>query len=461
MVGQTATAGLPAAGVGAGIGAAAGALGAGSVVGGALSGAGAGAAQNLLTSGEAPDESLTRRALLGAGLGAATGGVGGYLSDAFGAGKTVASQAVIDAGNTARSAGIDVLPENLPLAGTAAGARGAQATPAQIGQVNRAFGNLVGGNVSDFSAATLGGQNGLTNTIGRQISSAVNQGQVQMTPQLETQLQTILQNANAPGIDPLVTAKIEHEVDKVLTMAPNIGDTVTGSQFDHLIGDGSKLSNYTGDANKDLAGLAQQLDGTLDSAFQASSPPGVYRQYVDAKTRFRLLKAIEDNVEADPAGNIKPGTIMADINRRFPNMPNQTAATGGTVGQAADLARSVTTLFGSGSFNPGVAGGAGRGAFLGAGLGTALAPYAMDLIKNPSDIAALSSYLTTHPVALAAGAGGIGLEGLAYLGRLYQQSRPFANALLQRGPRVGPNWLTPYLGATAATLPSASQSGSQ
>ena len=49
---------------------------------------------------------------------------------------------------------------------------------------------------------------------------------------------------------------------------------------------------------------------------------------------------------------------MADINRRFPNMPSQTGP--GTVGQASDLARAVKTLFGSGQGAPG-AGAAGGG----------------------------------------------------------------------------------------------------
>ena len=413
-----------------------------------------GAGQNALTSAGSPDQPLWGQMATGAAFGAGGGWLGGRIGRMFGSDATLASQGVQDAGNTAKAAGIDVLPGNLPQAGAAAAQKGAAASPGQIQQVNKAFGNLVGGNVDDFSAKSL---RPLKNQVGGEVSAAVNQGQIQMTPQLETELQTVLQNAHAPGVDPLVTAKIEHEVDKVLSIAPKVGDTMTGAQYDRLVGANSKLSGYMGDKqSKDLVDLAHQLDTTLDSAFKASSPAGVYDRVVDAKTRYRLLSAIEDNVEADASGNIKPGTIMADINRRFPNMPTQTGQ--GTVGQASDLARAVTTLFGGGQGAPGAAAATGgflrQHPFLGGALGAGGVGSAYQLATNPAAVGNALTWGATHlPVILPAGAAYLADRGLGRAGRAYQQSGRFANALLQRGTQPAYNPLVPALGAAAAAAP--------
>jgi hypothetical protein len=371
----------------------------------------------------------------------------------FGGDTTLATKAAQDAGNTAKAAGIDVRLPNLPTAGPGATAGGAAADPVVTKQINRAFGNLVGGSVDDFSAANL---RPLTNQVGSEISTAVNQGQIQMTPALESELQTVLQNAHAPGIDPLVRAKIEAEVDKVLSIAPNVGDTVAGSQFDRLVGAGSKLSKYTGDTNEDLRDLARQLDTTLDRGFQASSKPGVYDQYVDAKTRYRMLKAIEDNVEADPAGNIKPGSIMADINRRFPDMPTQTGP--GTVGQASDLARAVKMLFGGSQGAPGAAAAGGgwlsQHPLLAGALGAGGLGGAYQAATNPAALGNLATWGASHIPVVGLGAAALGARDvLSRAGAAYQQSGRFANALLQRGTERAASPLAAYSGAAAAALP--------
>jgi hypothetical protein len=231
---------------------------------------------------------------------------------------------------------------------------------------------------------------------------------------------------------------------------------LTGTQFDRLVGSGSKLSNYVGDNNKDLADLARQLDTTLDRGFQASSRPGVYDQYVDAKTRFRLLKAIEDNVEADPSGNIKPGTIMADINRRFPNMPSQTGP--GTVGQASDLARAVTTLFGGGQGAPGAAAASGgwlsQHPLLAGALGAGGVGGIYQAATNPAALGNLATWGASHIPVVGLGAAALGVRDvLSRAGAAYQRSPAFANALLQRGTQRAANPLAAYAGAAAAAAP--------
>lgn len=417
-------------------------------------GAVTGAVQNALAGN--PDESLTRRAITGGVIGGGAGFLGDRIGRMFGSDVSLATKGVQDAGDTLKAAGIDVLRDNLPQAGTAAGQvatpKGVAATPGQIQQVNKAFGNIVGGDVNDFSAANLGP---LTNKVGSQISTAVNQGQVQMTPALARNLQTVLQNAHAPGTDPLVTNKITAEIAKVLNAAPNVGDSIAGSQFDSMVGAGSRLSKYTGDANKDLSDLARQLDTTLDSGFKASSPPGVYDQYVDAKTRYRMLKAVEDNVEGDAAGNIKPGTIMADINRRFPDMPTQTGP--GTVGQASDLARAVTMAFGGSQGAPGAA--AARSGWLSqhpllagaVGFGGAGGLY--QAATNPAVIGQASNWLASHIPVVGLGAAAFGARDLlSRAGAAYQRSPAFVNALLRRGTQQQTvNPLSAYMGAAATT----------
>lgn len=423
-----------------------------------------GAGQNALTSAGSPDQPIGYQMLTGAGMGAAGGWLGGKIGGMFGSDATLASKAVQDAGNTAKNAGIDLLPSNLPQAGATAAQKGAAASPSQMQQINKAFGNIVGGgttdaagnaigNVTDFSASNL---RPLTNQVGSDVRAALNGGQIQMTPQLENDLQTVLQSAHAPGIDPLVTAKIEHEVDKVLTMAPNQGDTITGAQYDRLVGSGSKLSNYVGDTNKDLDGLARQLDTALDRGFQASSSPGIYDRVVDTKTRFRLLKAIEDNVEGDASGNIKPNTIMTDINRRFPDMPLQTGP--GTVGQASDLARAVTTLFGGGQGPPGAAAATGgwlsQHPLLAGAVGAGGLGGVYQVATNPAALGAAATWGASHiPVVAPFGAAFLAQQALRRAGAAYQRSPAFANALLQRGTQQAANPLAAYSGAAAAALP--------
>jgi hypothetical protein len=384
-------------------------VGLGTGFGGAIgTGAATGAAQNLLTGN--PDETWYRRAGIGAGLGAVLGAGTGALERYFGSGATI-TPAVQDAGNTAKGAGIDVLPENLPRAGGPGMATGAVANTDQTGQINKAFGKILGADVNDFSASTLGGPNGLTSQIGNQISTAANKGQIVATPKFASDIGDVLTAARDPTslLDDTSKRAIQGQVQKISDALTAGNGTLTGQQFDTLTGAGSKLHDWIASSNQPLATVAKQLDGALRDGFQASSPPGVYTDWIDARTRFRLLKAIEDNVEHDPAGNIRPGSIMADVNRRFSDMPSQTGP--GTVGQASDLARSVKTLFGGGGIPAG------------------------GVPKIPSP---LPDWVT---------------NALAYASRQYQASPGFAQSLLTRGQQPAANYLNPWVvpPAVAAT----------
>jgi hypothetical protein len=423
---------------------------------GALASAGRGAimgaGQNALTSAGSPDQPLWQQLGMGAGFGAGGGLVGGRIARAFGSDTTLASKAVQDAGKAVQDAGVDVLPENL--------LKGASATPGQIQQVNKAFGNKVlgGSDVSDFSASTLGGPNGLTAQVGNQISTAANQGQIVATPKFASDLASVVQAARDP-------ANLLDDTSRraILAQTKQIGDalaagngTITGQQFDNLTGAGSRLVDWMANDNKDFAKVAQQLNGTLRDGFQASSPPGVYGDWVDARTRFRLLKAIEDNVEHDPAGNIRPGSIMADVNRRFSDMPSQTGP--GTVGEASDLARSVKTLFGGSGGPPGAAATGGgwisQHPALAAALGAGGAGGVYQAITNPATVGNVLSWGAAHLPAAGVGTAALGADYLLRkAGTAYQQSQRFANALIQRGTQSGSNALAAYMGAGAAAMP--------
>jgi hypothetical protein len=421
------------------------------LVRGALMGAG----QNALTSAGSPDQPLWQQLGMGAGFGAGGGLIGGRIARMFGSDTALASKGVQDAGKAATGAGIDVLPENLA---TTAGAGGAAANPAQAQQINKAFGKILGADVNDFSASTLGGPNGLTAQTGNQISTAANKGQIVATPKFATDIGDVLTAARDPTslLDDTSRRAIQGQVQKI-SDALNAGNgTLTGQQFDTLTGAGSKLHDWVASSNQPLATVAKQLDGALRDGFQASSPAGVYGDWVDARTRFRLLKAIEDNVEHDPGGNIRPGSIMADINRRFSDMPSQTGP--GTVGQASDLARSVKTLFGGSGGPPGAAATGGgwlsQHPALAAALGAGGAGGVYQAITNPATVGNVLSWGAAHLPAAGVGAAALGADRLLqWAGRNYQRSAPFANALIQRGTQGALNPLAAYMGAGAAALP--------
>jgi len=416
-------------------------------IGGAIAGAG----QNLLVG--PPSQPWWERGGLGAATGGVLGGVGNRIAQWFGQGAQLASQDVQNAAQLVAQPryGITLQRPNLPMAGGPAGEMGAQASVPQAAQINRAVGNVLGENINSFDGTTL---NNLANKIGGEISAAANKGTVNLVPggPLETALQGINQDAIALArTDPLGARNIQAEVNKVLGAftAPKAPGVMPGTTFDSLVGHGSKLQSLIRKGNDDVSGLAQRIDAALRTGFQDSSPAGVYNDWVDARTRYKLLNAIEDSVQtaAGGANNINPGGLYNTLiqQRYFPDIPRLTEATGGRVGQMGDLAQALRTLFGGGAAPPPAAPSFWRQALPYFGVGTGL-EAAGHVLTNPGAIGAASDWLANTPGALMAGGMGLGALGLRSLGQGYQRSQPYINQLIQ-GATSAPNRLAPWIGA--------------
>jgi hypothetical protein len=409
-----AEAAAPAIGIGTGLG------------GSVLTGAATGAAQNALTGN--PDESLARRAGTGAALGGVLGGVANRVGGWFGAGRSIESD-VAAAAKTAQQEGVtDIGASNLP--GGNVKAMGATPTYAQSGQIDNAVSKILGENVPDFKSANL---NAVKNSIGGDVSAAAKSGQINAQPggafdQALTQVQQFA-NANGAGssITPLVNqirARIKNGV-------------ISGQDFDNLVGAGSPLHDLAGDDNPFVKQAAQALDKVMDSGFQASSPPGAYDAWVDARTRYRMLAGVEKAIL--PNGHINPTALFNSVLNRFTDMKGVPVTNDPLVGRMGQFAGSIRTLFGGGAAQQQAAPSLWRTLGIG-GAGGAAAQVIPELMSgnalNPEN------FLT--PTALAAGgAAGLTMAG-RYLGQLYQQSPRFVNALINAGGAPITNQLQQY-----------------
>lgn len=387
----------------------------------AVAGGIGGAEQNLLTAGEDPNESLIKRGGLGLFTGGLLGTAGGAISRAFGSG-TALSPAAQSAGQTLADAKVPVTEANLPRA-TATVQTGAAATPAQTAALNTALSKTFGANTADFGADNM---NALQNTMGPKINAAAAKGEIDPTVPGSTFLSDLANVENAARdpsnimTDPERNGLLAHigQIRQVLFDPKNNG-VIPGAQFDSLTGAGSKVAKWA-DRTDDLGDVAQQLDDALRNGFKASSPPGVYDDWVNARTDYRLLQAVKKNV--DPNGNVNPTTLFNDINQRFDIKSLPTSA-GTSVAQARDLATAAKTAFGGGQGGP------------------AGAPSLWQRVASPEGLAAAggaAAYLLHHPIPAAAAATYLGARGLGALGQAYQRTPEFANRLIQTGSGVGP-----------------------
>ena len=420
----------------------------------ALRGAGQGAMVNALTSAEAPNESMWVRLPSSAATGALLGGIAGKVGGWFGRDVSLASPDVQNAAAIARRAGIDVGVPNMPLAGEATKVGGAPALGEQTPQINRALGNLVGESFPKYDA---GIQAGIDTRLGSAISNAANRGSVNLIPgsPLERELTGVANDiANLNRVDPLNGGRLQTELNKVLgafTDPANPG-VMPGRIFDSLVGSGSRLRTLTDSVNDNVRTVAQRLDSALDAAFGASSP-GVYRDWVNARTNYRLWKGIQRNL--DPQGNIQPGTLWTDLQRQFPDLKSR--APGSTVGDAGQLASSIDQLFtGAGrAWPPPQSLWATHSPVL-AGVAPYLAGEGpINLLQHVPSLQEASQYATAHmPTLVASALLGGGADLLKWLGRRYQASNAFANALIARGTQAAPNWFSgPVAGAGTVAAP--------
>jgi len=413
---------------------AAGAAGVGTGLGGSiLTGAATGAAQNALAGN--PDEPWYQRAGVGAALGGALGGVANKVGNWFGAGRSIEPE-VADAAKTAQREGVtDIAASNLP--GGNVKAMGAPPTYAQSGQIDSAVGKILGKDVSDWKAPNL---SAAKTDLGQAVTKAAQSGQINAAPggafdQALTQVQRLAQSNGAGSqIDPLI--------NQIRSRIKN--GVISGQDFDNLVGAGSALHDLVGSDQPFVKQAAQLLDKVMDTGFQASSPAGAFDNWVDARTRYRLLMGVEKAVL--PNGHINPTTLFSSVLNRFTDLKGVPVSSNSVVGRLGDFASSIRTLFGGGSApaqpsssfwrDVGLVGAAG-------GAPGVIQGITSGEILNPAN------YLS--PAALILGGTAAAARAGQWAGQAYQQSRPFVNALINAGgaPIANPLRYAPAIGTQA------------
>ena len=422
-------------------------------------GAPQGALTSTFTSAEAPDEPMVNRLASGTATGALLGGIAGRAGRWFGGDVTLASPDVQNAAAIARNAGIDVRVPNMPLAGEATKVGGAPALGEQTPQINQALGNLVGESFPKYDATTLAGIN---TRLGSAISNAANRGSVNLIPgsPLESELNGVANEIASLGrSDALGASRLQTVLRSVLgafTDPANPG-VMPGRTFDSLVGAGSRLRGLIDTGSDDVRSIAQRLDNALDAAFGASSP-GVYGDWVNARTNYRLWKGVERNLDAQ--GNVQPGTLWRDIERQFPDLKSRPP--GSTVGDAGQLASSIDQLFtGAGRAWPPPQGLWATHSPLLVGIAPGVGNAGINLLTHMPTLQEVSEYGTTHlPTILASAGLGLGADALKWLGRTYQGSNLFANALINRGTQAASRWF-PSWAAGAGTVAAPTRGGNQ
>jgi hypothetical protein len=412
-------------------------------------GAVTGAAQNLLTSGEAPQESLLHRGTMGALIGAPLGYVGGWLGRQFGSDVSLASSQVQDAGKLMQQSGVDVTSANLPKAGAAAVTQGAPATVPQAQQVTKALGNIIGVPLPDVTPATLGAAKA---TAGGAIANAASQGSVDAGSILNDLAAVETRATQAGNVNPTIKGILSDIQSKI-----GSGGIISGPDFQNLVRYSGDLDRATNSAVGDVREPAQQIEQLLNRGFAQSSPPDVVDAYRTAKTQYKLLLALENNAKQSAGNYVDPSRIYRNIAGALPDI----ATLGGSgpnpiLSKVADFARAAETTFGGGTpaATPAPASPL-KWAAAAAGLGAG--GEGVNYLLHPgAALADTSAYLAGHlPGALAAGGVAVGRQLGRWAGNVYQESPAFVNALLQRGTQPGINALTPWLPAAGtAVLPS-------
>lgn len=397
---------------------------------GAVTGAGMGAAQNLLTAGEAPQENLLTRAARGAAIGGVLGTVGGAAEPLFGAAKTITPEAQA-AGQRMANAGVDVTGPQLM--------GGAAASADQVGQFNRAYGNIFGQTTPDFSASTL---NAIMPKLGQDVGNAAAAGQINAGAMLPRTGLNVVDTLNQIKTDYAQIPQVQRLVrDAAAKFDPTTG-AMQGSDFQSLIRDSSPLDLATGNRNADVAQAAMRIKQALQDGFAESSPQGVMDAYSLAREKYKLAIAAKEG--ADAQGNLVPGKLYSALERTYGDISQMgQVGSAGLSDQAVQFARDAQRLY-SGPKAPGPSFfGAGEIAPVGAGaLLWEMAPHVLpSAVNNPLVAAGLA---VVPQVA----------RGLVYAGQRYQMTPGFGANLLARGAQgAGPYLAVPSAMAGNALMP--------
>jgi hypothetical protein len=412
-------------------------------------GAGTGAVQNALAGN--PDESLARRAGTGAALGAGFGALGQKVGSWFGAGRSIEPEVAAAAKNLQQEGVTDIRLPNVDPATQPGGsikAAGAPPTFAQAGQIDNSVSKILGDDVPNFNPTNF---KAVQNRIGGAASAAANSGRIDVNAPLApggpTFSDVLTQIQSAASAHPEVASQINPLISRIQARVGS-GGIISGKDFDNLVGSGSVLHDLVGADNPYVKEAAQALDSTMDAGFKASSPAGAYDDWVDNRTKYRMLMGVRPAVL--PNGHINPTTLFNGIQNRFTDLKGAPISTDPLVGRMGQFASSVKTVFGGGAPPP-QAGGPSFLQSLGiGGVGAGAVDVAHNVLSGNSNILNPENLLS--PAALATGATGLGGAALRWAGQRFQQSPGFVNALINAGGAPIANALNPGLSAVGTQL---------
>lgn len=403
---------------------------------GGIYGATAGGVGNMLTSGGAPNESLGSRFVHGAEWGLPFGMLGGYGEAAAGTGQTI-NQATQTAGRNMQDAGVDVEAGNLPRAGSTTKA-GGPPSDAQAGQINKAWGNIIGENTPNYGSDTLGT---VIPKLGQDVGNTVRSGKIDYD--IPTSNGQTFQDRLADIEANTDRRQIKNLVNKVVQKVDANGQ-ISGDDLGDLLKTNNPLDSATRSRIPEISEPASEIESAIHDAFTQSSPPGVAQAYSLAREKYKL--ALAGEAAADPiTGNIDPSRLMSVMGRMYPDFKR--LGTGQSLtDQAVNFSRDAARTFGgAASASPVYSRGGWLAPLATTAVGAAEAvPHFLPL--------ALPQTLTNPLVAGTMLAAPLALRGVRMLGHAYQETPDFANALLARGTRVGAPYLSTLTGSGGASL---------
>lgn len=396
-------------------------------------GAGMGGAQSALTAGEQFEPGATKENLLtrvGKGMfyGAPFGALGGGAEWALGAGETIAPE-IQRAGQEMANSGVNVTAANLPRAGAPVGEFGAPATAAQVGQINRAWGNIFGENTPDFSPATV---SRVIPKLGEDVGNAVRAGKLNydaVLPSGET-FEQKLADIEASAT-PENKAALKKLIGSIVSKVDN-NNEISGDALAELLRTGNPLDLATREGRMPVVSIpANQIEGAVKDAFTASSPPGASQAYSLAREKYKLA-LVGQRAANETTGDLDPGKLMAAIRQMYPDAKQIGTGTSLT-DQAINFARNANRLFG------------------GSAPAQPASSWTIPALLGPAAEAGLHFGFPTmaeNPLIAGALVGGpLAARALSAIHRGIQETPAFARNLLMRGQ----SGIAPYAPAFAGS----------
>jgi hypothetical protein len=386
------------------------------LVGGAAAGAALGGGSTLANGGTLQD--AARNALLGGGLGAGVGAIGGVANKLMSGGvhpevAQLADAATNKYGIPLRAGQIttnptinraDALVNKLPMSG------GTASYEAQTGAFTRALANEMGENADALTPQVM---QAAKTRIGNVFNTvAANTPNIPADPQFDNDLLNVVSNAQG-SLDSAKMQPVLQQFDNILNTFKGGGNAITGQQYQALTSRNSMLMKAIAKGG-DVGQVAGEMKDALDSALQRAASPEDVKALQGARYQWKVMRTVEDMAEKAPTGGVSPPLLMGAVRKNFPNMAYDG---GGNMGELARIGQQFLKAPSSSGTaeNAAILKTLGHGIGLGGGgLG------AIELMQNPALLPAAGAALV---------GGGAASAGLGALMR----SKFLANRLIQSG----------------------------